>query len=152
MILNSRTLLSSLQSYLHQTGAEVERLTVDPMVNLMIDWFRLVPIAGVERGTNADALVHRYGGWSEGCVTGFKFSVLRRVVSRDETGQDVEWFAGITLMFEPSRYASLPAFSTQSIDWQSIESFQSAIQSSPAYKISASVIPMGVVVESGGMR
>jgi hypothetical protein len=151
-MMNSSTLLSALRDHLDQRGVEVERLTVDPMVELMIDWFHRGPIAGVSPSAGADTLIHRYGGWSEGCVTGFKFSVLRRLTEKAPTGTETEWLAGITLMFEPSKYADLTPFSTQSDDWQSLEAFRNAIGSSPAYAACASTIPLAVVVESGGLR
>jgi hypothetical protein len=151
-MLNSSTLLTALQDYLKQHGMEVEGLTVDPMIDVMIDWFQRIPIVGASSGPEADALIHRYGGWSEGCVTGFKFSVLRRVTEKDATGTQTEWFAGITLMFEPSRYTDLAPFSTQSTEWQSLEAFRNAVRSSPAYAACASTTPSGVMVESGGLR
>lgn len=104
-------LSSSLQAFFNQRGVDVERLTADAMIKLMVDWFRLVPIQGMA----ADTLLFRYGGWSEGCVTGFKFGLLRRVTASDETR--TEWLAGITLMFEPSRYAGVEPLDTESTDW-----------------------------------
>jgi hypothetical protein len=101
---------------LKQRGVEVDGLTADPMVRLMIDWFRLVPIDQLERKASADVLVYRYGGWSEGCATGFNFSLLRRVTENSAGGGDTDWFAGITLMFEPSLYDSLAPFTTVSSD------------------------------------
>ena len=61
-------------------------------------------------------------------------------------------FAGITLMFEPSRQAELIPFTTASSDWKSIEAFMEAIESSPAFKELAIATPMAVLVESGGVR
>ena len=37
----SLTLLSSLQALLNQRGIDVERLTAEAMIQLMVDWFRL---------------------------------------------------------------------------------------------------------------
>jgi hypothetical protein len=149
---NSYSLIAALQSFLHQRSVEVERLTADPMVRLMIDWFRLVPVDLLEHTASADVLVYRYGGWSEGCVTGFNFSLLRRITESNASGGDTDWFAGITLMFEPSFYAHLAPFNTVSSEWKSIEAFLQAIESSPAFKALAAATPMTVLVESGGLR
>lgn len=150
--MNSYSLLSALQRFLSERGVEVERLTVDPMVGLIIDWYRLVPIDVLERTASADVLVYRYGGWSEGCATGFNFSLLRRVTERSASGSDTQWFAGITLMFEPSLYARLAPFTTISSDWRSIDAFLHAIESSEAFRVLAAATPMTVLVESGGLR
>ncbi len=140
------TLSSSLQAFFNQRGVDVERLTADAMIKLMVDWFRLVPIQGMA----ADTLLFRYGGWSEGCVTGFKFGLLRRVTASDETR--TEWLAGITLIFEPSRYGRIEPLNTLSTDWQTLEAFVRAIESSPGFRLSTSVTPMAVMVESQGLR
>ena len=144
--MSNLTLLSSLQAFSNQRGVDVERLTADAMIKLMVDWFRLVPIQGMA----ADTLLFRYGGWSEGCVTGFKFGLLRRVAASDETG--TEWLAGITLMFEPSRYAGVEPLNTESTDWGSLAAFVRAIESSPGFRLSATTTPMAVMVESQGLR
>jgi hypothetical protein len=144
------TLLSSLQAFLNQRSIDVERLTAEKMVALMIDWFRLAPIDGVAHASAADTMLFRYGGWSEGCVTGFKFGLLRRIAASDAS--DIEWLAGITLMFEPSRYAGIDPLSTVSTDWQSLEAFVRAIESSPGFQLSAALAPMAVIVESQGAR
>ena len=151
-MLNSSTLLTALQTFLDQRRVDVERLTADGMVMAMFDWKRFGKVSSLEGPPVADVLVYRYGGWSEGCATGFKLSLLRRVTERDAAGQETDWYAGITLMFEPSRYAGLEPFSTVSTDWPSIEAFLNAIESSRAYKASVSTAPMGVVMESGGLR
>ena len=151
-MLNSSTLLAALQTFLDQRRVDVERLTAEPMVAAMFDWTRFGKVASVEGPPVADVLVYRYGGWSEGCATGFKLSLLRRVTERDADGRDTDWYAGITLMFEPSRFAGVAPFSTVSTEWPSTEAFLRAIESSPAYKASASTTPMGVVMESGGLR
>lgn len=143
-------LLSSLQTFLNRRAVDVERLTADAMINLMVDWFRLVPIDGVAHGSPVDTLLFRYGGWSEGCVTGFKFGLLRCIVWGH--GAHTEWLAGITMMFEPSRYSSIEPVTTVSTDWQSLEAFVHAIESSPGFKLSASMTPMAVIVESQGAR
>lgn len=143
-------LFSSLQSFLNQRAVDVEKLTVTQMVALMVDWFRLAAIDGVPLGSPGDSMLFRYGGWSEGCVTGFKFGLLRRVASQDASNTD--WLAGITLMFEPSRYASVAPLSTTSADWQSLDAFVRAIESSPGYRLSMDLTPMAVMVESQGFR
>ncbi|MFO1320080.1 MAG: hypothetical protein U1F52_10725 [Burkholderiales bacterium] len=151
-MVNSSTLLTALQNFLGQRKVDPETLTAEPMVLAMLDWFRFVSIEGVERGSPADVLIYRYAGWSEGCATGFKLSLLRRVTERTASGETTEWFAGITLLFDPARYAATEGFSTVSTDWPSLEAFLHAIESSPAYRMSRTSTPMSVVVESGGMR
>jgi hypothetical protein len=150
--LNSYTLLSSLQSFLQQRGVEVEGLTADSMVPLMIDWFRLVRLGLLEPAPAGDVLVYRYGGWSEGCATGFRFSVLRRVTDAAAGGGGTDWYAGITLMFDPSRYADLTPLNTVSSDWKSVDAFLHAIESSTAFKTLVAVTPMSALLESGGVR
>ena len=151
-IVNSYLLLGALQSFLQQQRVEVDRLTVDPMVRLMADWFRIMPLDLLERAPTTDVLVHRYGGWSEGCATGFKFSVLRRITENAPDGASTDWFAGITLMFEPSRYANLTPLDIVSSDWQSLDAFVHAIESSAAFGLLVPAAPMSVMVESGGVR
>jgi hypothetical protein len=149
---NSYLLLTALEKYLSQRGVEVDRLTADQMVRHMVDWYREVPIESLGRALSADDLLYRYGGWSEGCATGFKLSLVRRVtVPKDNSGA-TEWFSGITLMFEPSRYADMGSFSTVSSDWQSIDAFVRAIESSRAFRVSATTAPMAALTESGGVR
>jgi hypothetical protein len=151
-MLDSYSLLSALQAFLRQRDVEVEGLTADSMVQVMIDWFRLVRLDWAGAAAANDVLVYRYGGWSEGCATGFKFSVLRRITERKAGSADTDWFAGITLMFEPSRYGNLQAVDTVSSDWKSLEAFLHAIESSPAFNALAAVKPMSVMVETGGVR
>ena len=151
-MVNSYSLLGALQGFLHKRGVDVEHLTVEPMVNLMIDWFRLVPINLVEQPISADVLVYRCGGWSEGCATGYRFSLLRRISTANEGEGSTDWFAGITLLFEPSRYGDLAPFSSVSSDAKSIEAFAQSIESSPPYRALAATTPMGVMLESGGVR
>ena len=145
-------LLAELQSFMRQQGVDAGGLSAEAMVRLMVDWFRFAPGDAVAHGTSADALVYRYGGWSEGCATAFKLSLLRRVTGRDTIGAQPEQLAGITLMFEPSGQAELMPFTTASSDWKSIEAFVDAIESSPAFRQLAAVTPMTVLVESGGVR
>ena len=151
---SSHGLLAELESFIRQQGVDASRLGADTMVRLMIDWFRFAPrdsVAAVS-AADADALVYRYGGWSEGCATAFKLSLLRRVTGRNTIGADPEQFAGITVMFEPSAQAELMPFTTVSSDWKSIEDFLQAVEKSPAFKQLALATPMAVLVESGGVR
>jgi hypothetical protein len=153
-VATSHALLAKLESFMRQQGVDAGRLSADTMVRLMIDWFRFAPsdsVAGAS-SADADALVYRYGGWSEGCATAFKLSLLRRVTERNTGGEDADRFAGITLMFEPSGHAALAPFTAVSSDWKSIEAFLEAIESSPAFKELAVAMPMAVLVESGGVR
>ena len=151
-MVSSFSLLAALQSFLRERNIDVERLTVEPMIGAMIDWFRLVPLDLVKDASSSDVLVYRYGGWSEGCATGFVFSVLRRIRERNAKEGETDWVAGITLMFEPSHYAELAPLTTVSSDWQSVDAFLRAIESSPAYKVLVTQPPMSVLLESGGLR
>jgi hypothetical protein len=151
-MLNSFSLLAALESFLRQREVDVEKLSVDPTVRLMVDWFRLAPIDLIKDARTTDVLVYRHGGWSEGCATGFRFSLLRRITEHAAAGGDTDWVAGITLMFEPSRYAELASFETASSDWPSVEAFLHAVESSPAYKTLVAQTPMSVLLESGGLR
>ena len=151
-IAHSFDLLAALQTFLRERSVVVERLTVDPMIVTMIDWFRLAPLDLAKGAAATDVLVFRYGGWSEGCATGFVFSMLRRITEPDAEGGETDWVAGITLMFEPSRYAGLAPLTTASSDWQSIDAFLHAIESSPAYKLLVGEQPISVLLESGGLR
>ena len=150
--MNSHELLTALQSFLDQQGVEVDRLQAADMVRHMVAWYRLGSVDKVARAASGDALIYRYSGWSEGCATGFKLSLLRRVVDRAADGAEAEWFAGITLLFDPSRFGEVTAFNTISSDWQSVDSFARAIESSPGYRLSAGTAPMGAMLEIGGMR
>ena len=55
-------------------------------------------------------------------------------------------------MFDPSRYAEVEPLNTLSTDWQSLDAFVRAIESSPGFRMSVSLTPMGVIVESRGVR
>ena len=101
--MNSFSLLAALQAYLQKQSVALDTLGPAAIVKVMVAWFREVPI--IDAGLSADALVYRYGGWSEGCATGFKLSVMRRVTERAAAGGETEWIAGITMLFEPSRFA-----------------------------------------------
>ena len=151
-VLTSYGLLAQLQGYLRQRDVDANSLTADAMVTLMIDWFRFAPIDPVGGAPSADALVYQYGGWSEGCATAFKLSLLRRVAGRGAIDNTGEALAGITLMFEPSGQGELLPFTTASSDWKSIDAFLDAIESSPAFVRLGATTPMAVVLESGGLR
>ncbi len=151
-MINASTLLNALQDFLHRRGIEVGTLTTAPAVHAMFDWYRRGPVDVLDDATKADVLVFRHGGWSEGCATGYKVSLLRRVTRPGTDGRDVDWYAGVTLLFDPARFASMGSFSTTSADWPSIDAFLRAIESAAAFKASADTTPMGVMLESGGMR
>ncbi len=136
---------AALQDYLQQRGADPNTLTMAGMVDVMLDWYRRAPMGA----QGEDQLVFRYGGWSEGCATAFKLSLLRRVASGSEGG---ERLAGITMMFEPSGQQELAPFDVQSGNTASLEAFVATIKGSPAYKRLVEATPMGVMVEAGGMR
>lgn len=138
-------LLAELESFLRQRRIATEDLTVDQMVAVMIDWYRFSSAHAAGDVAN-DTLQYRYGGWSEGCATGFKLSLLRRA------GEGSDRVAGITLLFEPSSKSDIAAFSTSSADWPSIDRFLEAVQGSPAFRQFASAKPMGVMLERGGLR
>lgn len=139
-------LLTELETFLRQRKVVTENLTADQMVAVMIDWYRFTSTRTAADGTPNDTLQYRYGGWSEGCATGFKLSLLRRA------GQGADRVAGITLLFEPSSKSEIAAFSTTSADWPSIERFLEAVQGSPAFRQFAAAKPMGVMLERGGLR
>jgi hypothetical protein len=149
-MVNSYTLLGALQAFLEQRSIAVDDLTADPAVVSMLDWFRQGPVDA--QSATGDALVFRYGGWSEGCATGFKLSLLRRVVEARADGGETEWFAGITLMYEPSSRAEIAPFSTTSLDWDSLDEFAQAARRSPGFRAVAATKPMGAMLESGGIR
>ena len=149
-VLTSHVLLAQLQGFLRQREVDENSLTADSIVKVMIDWFRFAPIDAA--GGAADALVFRYGGWSEGCATAFNLSLLGRVVDHNADGENTDRVAGITLMFEPSSSAEILPFTTASSDWKSIEAFLEAVENSPAFKQLATATPMGVLIEGGGLR
>lgn len=146
--LSSQVLMSDLESFIHQRGGDASQLTPRSAVELMVDWYRFA----AKSAASEDVLVFRYGGWSEGCATGFKFSVLRRVAAKEAAGTGTARFAGVTLMFEPSSRSDLAPYSTTSGDWQSIEEFVGAIKGSPAFKGLDAVTPMSAMIEGGGLR
>ena len=150
--MNSYSLLGALQKFVEQRGIAVVDLTAEPAIGLMLDWFRRVRVDMFAQTGSRDALVFRYGGWSEGCATGYRFSLLRRVTEKSESGGDTEWFAGITLMFEPSSRSDLAPYSTASSDWESLDAFAQAIGHSPGFRALAAEKPMGAFLEGGGVR
>ena len=151
-VLTSHGLLTQLQGYMRERDVEANDLSADEMVRLMIDWFRFAPVDAIGGAPSEDALVFRYGGWSEGCATAFKLSLLRQVTPKDAAGGETELLAGITLMFEPSSQAELLPFSTASTDWKSVDAFLQAVESSPAFRMLAGTKPMSAMIESGGLR
>ena len=153
-VATSHALLAKLEVFMREQGVDAGHLSADRMVRLMIDWFRFAPVDSAKGASSADgdALVYRYGGWSEGCATAFKLSLLRRVSGRNAIDGATNLLAGITLMFEPSGQAELMPFTTVSSDWKSLDAFLDAIETSPAFRQLAAATPMAVLVESGGVR
>jgi hypothetical protein len=151
-LLSSPGLLAALQSFLAQRGVAVDSLDAEPAVQLMLDWFRFQPIAPLDAAAATDVLVYRYGGWSEGCATGYKLSLLRRITMRAADGQETVAAAGITLLFDPGRFGGLPGYGTTSAEHASIEAFLGAIKGSSGYRLLSAARPMAVGLESGGLR
>lgn len=151
-MVNASSLLSELQRFLQQRGVDASQLSLQDAAMVMMDWFRLVPMDPLDASVKADVLVFQHAGWSEGCATGYKLSVMRRVTETPDAQGETDWYAGITVMYEPSRFAGMPPFKTESTDWPSLEAFLHAIESSAAWKTAAGEQPMGVIVESGGLR
>jgi hypothetical protein len=146
--ISSHGLMAQLQDFLRQRNVDVNQLGADEMVRVMIDWYRFMPV----RKAEGDALLYRYAGWSEGCATAFKLSLLRRVTQRDATGASTERLAGITMMFDPSGKGELLPFTAVSSDSKSIEAFLQTVEGSPGFKELAGTTPMGVLIEGGGLR
>lgn len=147
LALSSHGLLAQLQAFMQARNVEANELTPDELVRLMIDWYRFAPTG--ETAPANDALVFRYGGWSEGCATAFNLSVLRQVKAPDG---EADLVAGITMMFEPSGAAELEPYSSTTADGKSTEAFLQAVEQSPAFKLLADAKPMSVVLESGAFR
>jgi hypothetical protein len=145
--LTSHSLLAQLQAFMQVRNVEANDLTPEGLLSLMIDWYRFARTG--ESAPAADALVFRYGGWSEGCATAFNLSVLRRVKALDG---ETDLVAGITMMFEPSGRAELKPYSSALSDWKSTEEFLQAVEQSPAFKLLAHTKPMSVLLESGALR
>lgn len=138
----SGALSSSLEKFLRERAVDLDRLDVTGMVAVMSDWFRLVPAPD---GALSDVLVFRYGGWSDGCATGFELSLLRRI---DGCGGEGEQTAGITLLFEPARPSALAPASFVSTDSSSMEEFLVTIRESPAFRTLAQTRPMSAMTEN----
>jgi hypothetical protein len=86
-------------------------------------------------------------------VTGFKWGVLRQVTQIDVVGGTrTDRFAGLTLMFEPARFSGVAPWRTETRDPAKLEGFVAAIERTPAYEMATSQKPMGVVLQSGGLR
>lgn len=141
----SHGLLTQLQSFMHERDVDTANLSADEAVKLMIDWYRFTPTAGAP--SPADALVFRYGGWSEGCATAFNLSLLRRIRREGEA----DAVAGITLMFEPAGQSEIKPFETAS-SGKSIDDFLATVEGTAAFKLLGDAKPMSVLMESGGLR
>lgn len=151
-VLTSHGLLSQLERFLRQREIEVGLLTADAVVGVMLDWMRFSPIAAGAEGGTADELVYQYGGWSEGCATGFKLSLLRKV-SGSATGDGTGAITvGITLLFDSGANTRLAPYRLASSEASSIEDFMAGIERSPAYVKLATETPMSAFIERGAMR
>lgn len=139
-------LQSSLQTFLAQRSVSVRELTVHPATELMVDWFRLVPIEGIPHRAPEDTLVFRYGGWSEGCATGFKIRTQRRIALPDGAVQSSA-VVGIALLFATDRFGDLDPLATSTSDWRSLEAFVAAIESSAGFLRLAAERPSDVLLE-----
>lgn len=152
LVLSSHGLLSQLENFLQQREIEVGLLTADAVVGVMLDWMRFSPIdAGGEAGT-ADELVYQYGGWSEGCATGFKLSLLRKVTGPAIGDGKGALTVGITLLFDPGANTRFAPYRLASSESGSIEDFMAGIERSPAYAKLATEAPMSAFIERGAMR
>lgn len=151
-ILSSHGLLSQLERFLQQREIEVGLLTADTVAGVMLDWMRFSPIdAGGEAGT-ADELVYQYGGWSEGCATGFKLSLLRKVTGPAIGDGNGALTVGITLLFDPGANTRFAPYRLASSESVSIEDFMAGIERSPAYAKLAAETPISAFIERGAMR
>lgn len=151
-VLTSHGLLAQLERFLQQREIEVGLLTADAVVGVMLDWMRFSPIdAGGEGGT-ADELVYQYGGWSEGCATGFKLSLLRKVSGHATGDGNSTLTVGITLLFDSGANTRFAPYRLASSEANSIEDFMAGIERSPAYVKLATETPMSAFIERGGMR
>lgn len=151
-VLSSHGLLSQLERFLQQREIEVGLLTADAVVGVMLDWMRFSPIDAGGQGGTADELVYQYGGWSEGCATGFKLSLLRKVSGPATGGQSGALMVGITLLFDPGANTRFAPYRLASSETKSIEDFMAGIERSPAYAKLAAETPMSAFIERGGMR
>lgn len=151
-VLSSHGLLSQLERFLQQREIEVGLLTADAVAGVMLDWMRFSPIdAGGEGGT-ADELVYQYGGWSEGCATGFKLSLLRKVTGPAIGDGNGALTVGITLLFDSGANTRFAPYRLASSESKSIEDFMAGIERSPAYAKLAAETPMSAFIERGAMR
>lgn len=146
---NGPTLLEALQRFLDERQVDMDTLTLDAVVAAMLDWVRAEP---ADPSASGDALVYRYGGWSEGCATGYNLSLLRRITQKGADGKESSWVAGITMMYEPSGSADVPPFRTLSSEWETLDAFVVAIKASEGYTALRRRKPMGVHLESGALR
>ena len=146
--ISSHGLIAELQEFLRQRNVDVNHLGADEMVRIMVDWYRFMPAGKAQD----DALVYRYAGWSEGCATAFKLSLLRQVTQRDADGTSTQRLAGITMMFDPSGKGELLPFTAVSSDAKSIEDFLQIVEGSQGFRELAGTNPMGVLIEGGGLR
>jgi hypothetical protein len=151
-ILSASSLLGALQGFLAQRDVALDHLRADPAVRLMVDWFRFEPVAPLDASATADALVYRYGGWSEGCATAYKLSMLRRLTVRAADGSETQSIAGITLLFEPGNLTDLPEFAATSSEFDSIEAFLATVEGSSGFRVLAAATPIAVALETGGLR
>lgn len=151
-VLTSHGLLSQLQRFLDQRGLDVGTLAVDTVAGVMLDWVRFSPIAAGGGSALTDELVYQYGGWSEGCATGFKLSLLRKVSGTGAAGESFNLTAGITLLFDPGANTRLAPYRLSSSEAGSIEDFLAAIERSPGFVKLVPETPMSAFIERGGMR
>lgn len=151
-VLSSHGLLAQLERFLQQREIEVGLLTADAVVGVMLDWMRFSPIDAGGAGGTADELVYQYGGWSEGCATGFKLSLLRRVTGPAIGDGNGALMVGITLLFDPGANTRFAPYRLASSETKSIEDFMAGIERSPAYAKLAAETPMSAFIERGAMR
>jgi hypothetical protein len=151
LAVNAYSMLAPLQGFVERRQAQVSSLDLHGMLDHMLAWYVALPPGRLLPEALSDDLVYRYGGWSEGCATGFKVSLLRRLRVPAEPGE-TEWLAGISVLFEPSGRANLARYSTASSDWPSLPAFRGAVESSPAFRQLAGAAPMAAALEGGGLR
>ena len=141
---------ASLQSFAQQKGISIEQLKAATMIKLMVDWYRFVALDTLGGSPLGDTLVYRYGSWSDGCVTGFKYSLLRRanLLNNPQDASAGEVVAGITMLFEPSRYSDVTPAETVLTNQNELSGFVAMIEGSPGFQLSADRVPMAVSIES----
>jgi hypothetical protein len=145
-------LLGRLQQFLDRRRVDVATLDGEGLVTLMVEWYRQTALDPADATATADVLMHQYGGWSEGCATGFKWGVVRRVELTEPDGSRVERFAGLTLMLEPSRFSGVAPVRFEVADRGALDAFVQRVERTPAYDTVLGERPMGVVLQSGGLR